>query len=93
MIITCENCGKRHNIDPDQFREAMTTFRCDACKHVMTFSIRADKTEGLSTSDAEFIDVSELNEEATPQNTETARKDPPESVSPPLTPDDSEDID
>jgi len=93
MIITCENCGKRHHIDPEQLREAMTTFQCDACDHVMTFSIRADNPGDLPTSNAEFIDVAEQNEEATPSNPETAKEEPPESGSPPLTPDDSEDID
>jgi len=93
MIITCENCGKRHHIDPERFREAMTTFQCDACKHVMTFSVRADKPEGLSTSDAEFIDVSELNEETTLSDPETKTGDSPEPNPPPITLDDSEDID
>lgn len=79
MIVTCENCGKKHHIDPEQFREAMTTFQCDACNHVMRFSIRAGTPGVLPTPDPEFIDLAEQNAEATPSAPETIGEEPSKS--------------
>ena len=79
MIVTCENCGKRHHIDPEQFREAMTTFQCGACNHVMTFSIRAANPADLPASNPEFIDLAEQNAEAPPSTSETPGEEQLES--------------
>jgi len=79
MIVTCENCGKRHHIDSEQIKDVMTTFQCDACNHVMQFSIRAGTPGGLPTPDPEFIDLAKQNAEATPSAPETIGEEPSKS--------------
>lgn len=35
MIIICEDCGKKYNLDPSQIRGARARVRCRACGHLM----------------------------------------------------------
>ena len=95
MIVICENCGKRHQIDPEQIRGVMITFQCDVCNHLMTFANRANNPGNLppvTPGDPEDINWEEVIKEQTPSAHEATTETPPEPAPPPLTPGDSEDI-
>jgi predicted Zn finger-like uncharacterized protein len=36
MIVSCEKCGKRYNIDPEQIKGDKAQFQCESCKNVIT---------------------------------------------------------
>jgi len=36
MIVSCEKCGKKYQIDPEQIRGEVTTFQCESCNSVIT---------------------------------------------------------
>ena len=35
MIVICEECGKKYNIDPDKIKGERARFKCKACNHVI----------------------------------------------------------
>ena len=36
MIVSCEECGKKYQIDPAQIEGTEASFRCKACNHLIT---------------------------------------------------------
>jgi predicted Zn finger-like uncharacterized protein len=36
MIVSCEKCGKKYQIDPEQIRGEKATFQCESCNSVIT---------------------------------------------------------
>jgi predicted Zn finger-like uncharacterized protein len=36
MIVICEECGKKYNIDPNKIKGERARFKCRACNHVIT---------------------------------------------------------
>jgi predicted Zn finger-like uncharacterized protein len=36
MIVICEECGKKYDIDPSKIRGERARFKCKACNHVIT---------------------------------------------------------
>jgi predicted Zn finger-like uncharacterized protein len=38
MIVICEECGKKYQIDPEKIKGKQARFKCKACKHEITVS-------------------------------------------------------
>ena len=38
MIVNCEECGKRYQIDPDKIQGRQARFTCKGCGSVVTVS-------------------------------------------------------
>ena len=45
MIVTCEECGKKYEIDPAQIKGAEASFRCKACNNLITIAKPQDSPE------------------------------------------------
>jgi len=43
MIVICEECGKKYQIDPDKIRGKQARFNCKGCGHVVTVSKPAEE--------------------------------------------------
>jgi len=50
MIVSCEKCGKKYQIDPEQIRGEVTTFQCESCKSVIRVSKQKDNPSKESPS-------------------------------------------
>lgn len=65
MIVTCDNCGKGYQIDPEQVEGETTSFRCDTCNHVITVSLRTTSPGNSSSrnpgnpDEPAYIDMAE----------------------------------
>ena len=84
MIVTCDKCGKGYQVDPEQVEGETTSFRCDACDHIITVSLRTT-TPGDSTlrnpgnpAEPAYIDMAEEVVETLLSNPETPKEVPPE---------------
>jgi predicted Zn finger-like uncharacterized protein len=42
MIITCEKCGKKYQVDPEQIKGETAQFRCESCQNIITVSKNAN---------------------------------------------------
>lgn len=47
MILFCEECGTRHDIDRDQFKDNVYQFACDGCQETLVVSL-VDRRKGKS---------------------------------------------
>jgi nitrogen fixation/metabolism regulation signal transduction histidine kinase len=52
MIVICEDCGKKYNIDVDKIKSDVAKFRCTACNHINT--VRKPPAEELKAPEIEF---------------------------------------
>ncbi|MBW2118996.1 MAG: zinc-ribbon domain-containing protein, partial [Deltaproteobacteria bacterium] len=43
MIVICEECGKKYQIDPSKIKGKAARFKCKACNHVITVSKPEEK--------------------------------------------------
>lgn len=84
MIVTCDKCGKGYQVDPEQVEGETTSFRCDACDHVITVSLRTT-TPGDSTprnpgnpAEPAYIDMAEEVVETLLSTPETPNEVPSE---------------
>jgi len=89
MIVTCDNCGKGYQIDSEQVEGETTSFRCDACDHVITVSLRttipggsSPRNPGKENSDEpEYIHMAEEVVETLLSTPETPKEVPTETGS------------
>ena len=51
MVITCENCHTRFNLDPDLLKPTGSKVRCSQCRHVFTAFPETIETETTPVSD------------------------------------------
>jgi len=49
MIVTCEECGKKYQIDPAQIEGTEAQFKCKACNHLITI-VKPKDDPGASPS-------------------------------------------
>ena len=45
MILFCEECGTRHDIDPEQFKDNIYQFSCNVCQETLVVSL-VDRQQG-----------------------------------------------
>ena len=43
MIVYCEDCGKKHDINVEEMRTDQTEFRCRACDYINTVTKPSSK--------------------------------------------------
>jgi len=49
MIVSCEECGKKYQIDPAQIEGTEASFRCKACNHLIT-AVKPQDNPGAAPS-------------------------------------------
>ena len=69
MILFCEECGTRHNVDQDQFQSDSFRITCNACNEILVVSlddkiksknVQAAMQEGENTEGSESVDTEPL---------------------------------
>jgi predicted Zn finger-like uncharacterized protein len=97
MIITCEKCGTRFNLDESLLNAAGSTVRCSRCRHIFTaFPPPPDlEFDDLDFSDTEFEEDTDLSEAGfqdtdEPETLELETADPDEPGLEPADPDEIE---
>jgi two-component system chemotaxis response regulator CheB len=51
MILFCEECGTRHDIDPEQFKDNIYQFLCNVCQETLVVSL-VDRQQGKTVQAA-----------------------------------------
>lgn len=44
MIVSCEKCGKKYQVDLERIKGETARFRCESCQNIITVSKNADNT-------------------------------------------------
>jgi HAMP domain-containing protein len=50
MIVSCEKCGKKYQINPEQIQGETATFQCESCNSVITISTQENKPSDTASS-------------------------------------------
>ena len=61
MIISCNNCNKKFNIDPSLIPEEGRDLQCGSCNHVWFFKLEAEKSKPLTLNNELKNKEAELN--------------------------------
>jgi two-component system chemotaxis response regulator CheB len=60
MILFCEECGTRHDINPEQFEDNIYQFSCNVCQETLVVSL-VDRQQGKSIQAAMQNDAAEAD--------------------------------
>ena len=90
MIVTCENCNTRFNLDENLIKESGSKVRCSKCNHTFTVhkSVPVEEPEsavGLEEAPADFPDspeapLSSLEAEEAPEEAAMVSEEAPEEA-------------